>query len=104
MITATIAVPSTAAPSRPVGGSIIADTLVITRRNLTRVLRTPQLVFFQTAQPVMFVLLFRYVFGDAIAPADFEGRPVDFLIPGILVQTSLFSGAGTAFGLAEDIS
>jgi ABC transporter DrrB family efflux protein len=104
MTAATITVPSTATHARPVGGSIIADTLVITRRNLTRVLRTPQLVFFQTAQPVMFVLLFRYVFGGAIAPAGFEGRYVDFLIPGILVQTSLFSGAGTAFGLAEDIS
>ena len=104
MTATTISMPNTAASTRPVGGSIVADTLVIARRNLTRVVRTPQLVFFQTAQPVMFVLLFRYVFGGAIAPAGFEGRYVDFLIPGILVQTSLFSGAGTAFGLAEDIS
>jgi ABC-2 type transport system permease protein/oleandomycin transport system permease protein len=104
MTATTISARKTVTSTRPVGGSIISDTLVITRRNLTRVVRTPQLVFFQTAQPVMFVLLFRYVFGGAIAPRGFEGRYVDFLIPGILVQTCLFSGAGTAFGLAEDIS
>ena len=58
MTATTISMPNTAASTRPVGGSIVADTLVIARRNLTRVVRTPQLVFFQTAQPVMFVLLF----------------------------------------------
>ena len=52
MTATTISMPNTAASTRPVGGSIVADTLVIARRNLTRVVRTPQLVFFQTAQPM----------------------------------------------------
>jgi ABC transporter DrrB family efflux protein len=83
---------------------LISDTMVITKRNLIRVVRTPQLLFFNSVQPVMFVLLFRYVFGGAIPVPGFEGRYVDYLIPGILVQTSLFGGAGTAVGLAEDLS
>jgi ABC transporter DrrB family efflux protein len=82
-------------------GRIVSDTLVVAKRNLIRMMRTPQLIFFNSIQPVMFVLLFRYVFGGAI---NTGGDYVNYLIPGILVQTSLFGGAGTALGLSDDIS
>jgi ABC-2 type transport system permease protein/oleandomycin transport system permease protein len=78
-----------------------SDSLVVAKRNLIRMVRTPQLIFFNSVQPVMFVLLFRYVFGGAI---NTGGAYVNYLIPGILVQTSLFGGAGTALGLSEDMS
>jgi ABC transporter DrrB family efflux protein len=88
-----------AAPRRT--GNLINDTLVITRRNLLKVLRTPQLIIFNSIQPIMFTLLFRYVFGGSIPIPGF--KYVDYLIPGIIVQTSLFGGAGTAIAMAEDI-
>ncbi len=78
----------------------ITDSIVVTKRNLIRMRRLPEAIFFNSVQPVMFVLLFRYVFGGAI---NTGGEYVNFLIPGILVQTSLFGGAGTAIGLNEDM-
>jgi ABC-2 type transport system permease protein/oleandomycin transport system permease protein len=80
----------------------IHDTLVMTRRNLYRYQRLPDWVFFSTMQPVMFVLLFTYVFGGAIQVPT--GKYIDFLLPGILVQTVLFGTSATAVGLTEDIS
>jgi ABC-2 type transport system permease protein/oleandomycin transport system permease protein len=80
----------------------IHDTLVITRRNLTYYRRLPQLLVFSTIQPVMFLLLFTYVFGGAIQTPD--GKYINFLLPGILVQTALFGGTGTTIGLAEDMA
>ncbi|HVA59257.1 MAG TPA: ABC transporter permease [Mycobacteriales bacterium] len=78
------------------------DTFAVARRNLRHLIRTPQLLVFASIQPVMFVLLFRYVFGGAIHPRG--GIPyVDYLMPGIFVQTTLFGGAATAVGLAEDL-
>jgi ABC transporter DrrB family efflux protein len=82
---------------RPVG-----DALAITGRNLIAYRRVPQLVVFSTIQPVMFVLLFRYVFGGAVQ--SIPGVPyVDFLIPGIFVQTTVFGAIATAIGLATDL-
>lgn len=79
------------------------DTFVVAKRNLLRYLRLPQLLVFSTIQPIMFVLLFAFVFGGAIAiPGDFEY--IDYLIPGILVQTVLFGASNTTVGLAEDLS
>ena len=78
------------------------DALVIARRNLRRIARTPQLLVFSTIQPVMFVLLFRYAFGGSINVPGV--KYVNFLMPGIFVQTVLFGGASTAVGLAEDMS
>lgn len=78
-----------------------ADAAAITKRNVLRLLRTPQLLAFSTIQPVMFVLLFRYVFGGAIPVRGFSY--VDYLMPGIFVQTTLFGGAGTAVGLSQDL-
>jgi ABC transporter DrrB family efflux protein len=77
------------------------DIGAITKRNLLRIMRTPQLLAFSTVQPVMFVLLFRYVFGGAIPIPGI--RYVDYLMPGIFVQTTLFGGSSTAVGLAEDL-
>ncbi|CAB4692582.1 MAG: ABC transporter permease [Actinobacteria bacterium] len=79
---------------------MVTDSIVVTKRNLIRMRRLPEAIFFNSVQPVMFVLLFRYVFGGAI---NTGGEYVNFLIPGILVQTSLFGGAGTAIGLNEDM-
>ena len=81
--------------------TVITDSLIVTKRNLLRMVRTPQLVFFNSVQPVMFVLLFRYVFGGAI---NTGGEYVNYLIPGVLVQTTMFGGAGTSIGLNEDVS
>jgi ABC transporter DrrB family efflux protein len=79
----------------------IADALVITRRNLLRIPRAPDLLIGFTVQPVMFVLLFVYVFGGAIQTPGYEY--VDFLMPGILTQTIAFGGFLTAVGLNEDL-
>jgi ABC transporter DrrB family efflux protein len=79
----------------------LADTLVIAQRNVRRVLRQLDWLIFFTIQPVMFVVLFVYVFGGAIQTPGFEY--VDFLIPGILVQTIVFGSALTGVGLAEDM-
>ena len=83
-------------------GAVVVDAMVVARRNLTRVARTPGLLVFATIQPVMFVLLFRYVFGGSIkVPGT---NYVDFLIPGIIVQTVVFGATSTAVGLSEDMS
>ena len=80
---------------------IIADTAVMTWRNLIRYRRSPELFIFSTASPVMFIFLFNYVFGGAIPTGDLNY--IDFLMPGILVQTTLFSATQTGVGLAEDL-
>ncbi len=79
----------------------ISDTLTIARRNLLALFRIPTAIVFALIQPVMFVLLFRYVFGGAIAISG--ASYVNYLIPGILVQTTIFGAVGTAIGLAEDL-
>jgi ABC transporter DrrB family efflux protein len=80
---------------------LVTDTLIIAERNLVRLPRRPDLLLAFTVQPIMFVLLFRYVFGGAIATG---GIPyVEFLIPGILVQNIAFGGFVTALGLNEDV-
>jgi ABC-2 type transport system permease protein/oleandomycin transport system permease protein len=79
----------------------IGDTLVITRRNLLRIPRAPDLLIGFTVQPVMFVLLFVYVFGGAIKTPGF--KYVDYLMPGIITQTIAFGGYLTAVGLNEDL-
>jgi ABC transporter DrrB family efflux protein len=82
------------------GGS--RDALAITRRNLISYRRVPTLMVFTLIQPVVFVLLFRYVFGGAISVPG--GVPyVDYLMPGIFVQTVAFGATNTAIGLATDV-
>jgi ABC-2 type transport system permease protein/oleandomycin transport system permease protein len=80
----------------------IADTVTIAQRNLITLLRVPQLLVFSTIQPVMLVLLFRYVFGGAI---HVPGQSyVDFLMPGVFAQTVAFGAMNTAVGLATDVN
>jgi ABC transporter DrrB family efflux protein len=79
----------------------LEDTLVLAARNLKRIPRQPDLLIAYTIQPVMFVLLFVYVFGGAISTPGFDY--VDFLMPGIIVQSIAFGGFVTALGLAEDV-
>lgn len=81
----------------------VSDALVITRRQLLLLVRVPEVLIFSTIQPVMFVLLFRFVFGGSITSGE-PGGYVQFLMPGIFVQTVAFTLAGTAVGLAEDMA
>jgi ABC-2 type transport system permease protein len=82
--------------------NFISDALVITKRQLLQLSRVPEVLIFSTIQPVMFVLLFRFVFGGSIA-TDSPGGYVQLLMPGIFVQTVAFTLAATASGLAEDM-
>jgi ABC transporter DrrB family efflux protein len=82
--------------------SAFKDTMIITQRQLRLLTRVPEVLIFSTVQPVMFVLLFRYVFGGSIS-TDQPGGYVQLLMPGIFVQTVAFTLAGTAAGLAEDM-
>jgi ABC transporter DrrB family efflux protein len=79
----------------------VSDTLVLAKRSLLRIPRQPDLLVGFTIQPIMFVLLFVYVFGGAIETPGLDY--VDFLIPGIIVQSMVFGGFVTALGLAEDL-
>jgi ABC-2 type transport system permease protein/oleandomycin transport system permease protein len=80
---------------------LVSDTLVLTERNLIRLPRAPELLIAFTVQPIMFVLLFNYVFGGAIKTPGYSYT--DFLIPGIIVQNIAFGGFVTALGLNEDL-
>ena len=82
--------------------SAVTDTYIITRRQLQLLTRVPEVLIFSTIQPIMFVLLFRYVFGGSIQTGQ-PGGYVQLLMPGIFVQTVAFTLAGTASGLAEDM-
>ena len=79
------------------------DTLVLAERNLVRLPRNPDMLLAFTVQPIMFVLLFAYVFGGAIATPGYADY-IDFLIPGMIVQQICFGGFATALGLAEDMT
>jgi ABC-2 type transport system permease protein/oleandomycin transport system permease protein len=81
---------------------LVSDVLAVTKRNLLKYVRLPTLLIFSTVQPVMFVLLFRFVFGGAIKVPG--GNYVNFLMPGIFVQTVVFGSTQTGIGLAEDLS
>jgi ABC transporter DrrB family efflux protein len=84
----------------------LRDTSIITRRNLIRYIRLPQLLFFSSVQPIMFLLLFNYVFGGALGTSIHVpgGKYIDYLVPGILVQMVMFGGMQTGIGLADDMS
>ncbi|MEV6008048.1 ABC transporter permease [Streptomyces sp. NPDC051976] len=84
-------------------GWIVRDGLAIAWRNLIGLRRVPRLLVFSTIQPLVFVLIFRYVFGGVVAPALHGVSYADFLIPGIFVQTAVFGAMNTAIGLATDM-
>src|SRR5438309_1483357 len=103
MTATTVTVPR-AAGRAPVSW-VVSDALAMTRRNLLRYVRLPNLLVFSTIQPVMFVLLFAYVFGGAIKGALPQGvKYINFLMPGIFVQTVIFGSMQTGVGLADDLS
>ncbi|NNN15409.1 MAG: ABC transporter permease [Acidimicrobiaceae bacterium] len=78
-----------------------SDAMAMTRRNLLRYLRIPDLLVFSTIQPVIFLVLFTYVFGGAVK--GLHTSYIDFLIPGIVIQTVAFGSTQTGVGLAEDM-
>lgn len=80
-------------------------TGVITRRNLLANVRLPDVLILSTIQPVVFMLMFLYVFGGAIQPAlppAAHGEYINWLIPGILAQSAVFGSAPAAYGLHND--
>jgi ABC-2 type transport system permease protein/oleandomycin transport system permease protein len=105
MTTTTISVPETPVAAFPPGPQrlrwAMSDMLTVTKRNLLGYVRVPSQIFFASVQPVMFVLLFRYVFGGAIPTPGYHY--VQFLLPGIFVQAVAFGAIGTSIGLAEDL-
>ena len=105
-MTTAVATPTVPAASHPTGAMsslrwLGSDTATLTRRNLLAVTRIPEALFFSTVQPIMFVLLFRYVFGGAIHTD--ATTYVNYLMPGIFVQTVAFGAVSTSIGLAEDL-
>jgi ABC-type multidrug transport system permease subunit len=83
-------------------GLALRHALLVARRNLLQVRGNPQLLIFVLVQPILFVVLFVYVFGGAIAGSS--RQYVQFVIPGIIVQTVVFVTAVTGIGLNEDLS
>ncbi|MEY2436133.1 MAG: oleandomycin transport system permease protein [Acidimicrobiaceae bacterium] len=77
----------------------VSDAITIAWRNLKAMTRTPEVIMFSTIQPIIFVLTFRYVFGGSINVPDY----VDFLMPGVFVQTVAFGALNTGVGLSEDL-
>lgn len=85
-------------------GWTLRDGYVVAGRNMRHFVRQPQLLLFSTVQPIMFVLLFSFVFGGAIGgslPAGVSYK--DFLLPGIFIQSTSFRATQTAIGLSEDM-
>ena len=103
MSTASVPVPAGDRFDRRIPLGAVRDTLEITRRNLIAYLRVPQLLIFSTIQPVIFVLLFNYAFGGAIQLPGFPYPYIDYLMPGIFVQTVVFGSITTAIGMATDL-
>jgi ABC transporter DrrB family efflux protein len=85
-------------------GYAVSDTLVIAVRSLKRIPRQPDLLSAYTIQPIMFVLLFVYVFGGAIQVPPIYDDYADFLIPGIIVQSMAFGGFVTALSISDDLN
>ncbi|GHD45284.1 transport permease protein [Streptomyces galbus] len=87
------------------GMSMVSDSLVIARRNLIRMTRIPEMVLFGVIQPVMFVVLFTYVFGGSMSVGGSTDPDVykNFLMAGIFAQTVTFATAGSAAGIADDM-
>jgi ABC-type multidrug transport system permease subunit len=82
---------------------VVSDSAVVAKRNLIKIKRVPDLLVFTTLSPIMFVLLFAYVFGGAIDPAGGGAAYREFLIAGIFAQTVIFGATNTGAGLADDV-
>src|SRR5437016_2912807 len=81
----------------------ISDTAQIVKRNVKRNFRIPQLLVFSSIQPIIFLLLFNFVFGGAVKSTG-SSKYINFLLPGILAQTALFGAIQTGVGLSEDLN
>src|SRR6266496_3672843 len=102
MTTTTAAVPLPLVQRRSPAIRALRDAVAVSGRNLIAYRRVPQLLVFSTIQPVIFVLLFRYVFGGVVS-TSLSVPYVDYLMPGVFVQTVVFGAIGTAVGLATDV-
>ena len=103
LMTAIAVSPPRDTPSLPTQARwAVTDTLTIARRNLLVWARVPAYIVFTVVQPVIFVLMFRYVFGGAIH-VPVKGGYVNFLLPGIIAQTAAFASFGTAIALAQEL-
>jgi ABC transporter DrrB family efflux protein len=83
------------------------DVVVLTRRNLLHTVRLPGVLLVSSIMPVVFIVMFTYVFGGAVQaalPPAADGKYVNWLVPGLLAQFALFGGASTAAGLADDLA
>ena len=96
--------PESATARRTPRRHAVVDAVTMTCRNLLTYVRLPQLLVFSTIQPIMLVLLFRYVFGNSINLSDPSVDYVDYLMPGVFVQATVFGALGTGVGLAEDLN
>jgi ABC-2 type transport system permease protein/oleandomycin transport system permease protein len=101
-MTATTLPAQTYAPARRQSSRAVQDALTITWRNLISMIRTPQVLVFSTIQPIIFVLMFTYVFGGAIKIPGVD-HYVDFLMPGVFAQTVVFGSINTGVALADDL-
>lgn len=81
----------------------IRDGFIITKRNVMRYVRLPQLIIFSSIQPIMFLTLFNFVFGGALGASAGE-KYINYLLPGIMVQTILFGALQTGIGLSRDLN
>jgi ABC-2 type transport system permease protein/oleandomycin transport system permease protein len=81
----------------------VRDSLLVARRNLVTLTRVPTVLIFELVQPIMFVLLFRFIYANQLAELPPGLDYVQFLMPGIFVQNALFGSTNTAIGLAEDL-
>src|SRR5450631_1561029 len=103
LMTAIAVSPPRDSPSLPTQARwAVTDTFTIARRNLLVWARVPAYIVFTVVQPVIFVLMFRYVFGGAIH-VPVKGGYVNFLMPGIIAQTAAFASFGTAIALAQEL-
>ncbi|HWS45953.1 MAG TPA: ABC transporter permease [Acidimicrobiia bacterium] len=102
-MTATVLPNTTRHVRRPLTGWALTDSLTIAWRNLVGMTRMPQVLVFSTIQPIIFVLMFRYVFGGAITIPGFPYPYVDYLMPGVFAQTVVFGSIQTGVGMAEDL-
>ncbi|HEX5862460.1 MAG TPA: ABC transporter permease [Nocardioides sp.] len=81
----------------------VSDAFIVAKRNVIKIKRVPDLLVFTTMSPIMFILLFAYVFGGAIDEENGGAAYREFLIAGIFVQTVIFGATITGYGLAEDV-
>ena len=108
-VPATELAPTLTRPPMITGGgnglsAVVSDSLLIAWRSLKKIWRSPDWLVAATIQPIMFTLLFRYIFAGAIQQALPAGvSAVDYLIAGILVQSVVFNSMATGIGLTEDL-